>query len=282
MENIKTGSLFLKRDKSLYCYDDKRNYQFKETTNGRYFVWQSKYRGDEGEVNGLCASDELREKMGGGDLEKYWEQQGLNKRMGRCFEVGRTTYAHYLKDEIHTHEFLAGNTDPTDRYQGDVNKTAEKYYKQNKTPWGWDSVMGSNDFGHMYIKEMIENSEHFTDATGDENFYDKEFFDSIDFNKKTISTTLKKVKEYFDTRSEDLDKKYKELAMIDDVEELKERFASIKLVFFLNDSASRMTEELKTVLTNKEKSYLEGGFNYRVGIKTPDFKFGVEGFKYLN
>ena len=86
MNNLMKSKLYLKLKNNWHCHQDGHNYEFKETTNGRFFVWKSKYsRSEISRMRDIENSNRVT----------YHESLELEKE-GHCFEVGKKSYKRNL------------------------------------------------------------------------------------------------------------------------------------------------------------------------------------------
>lgn len=98
--------LKLKLQNSLYCHKDKRRYEFKETQDGRYFVWISKYSSDHHKVNSYALNIN---KMTQEQIRDFYDKKESYEKEGHCVELLRSTYEYYLKREKESEKFLEPN-----------------------------------------------------------------------------------------------------------------------------------------------------------------------------
>lgn len=173
-------TLFLYKTKTfkVYSYDTDRFYMFKETDNGRFFVWESEFtRNDQKMVT--SSTVEERKQM---------------EEKGRVFELLKTKYEYYLSCELEAKEKL---DDPriSNNYIGIPEEKAGGYYhsENNKQPFCWSYLIEPNNYANLYVKKALDNSEIVLE-NGVPKDYGTDFFNDIKFDKELNKALLEELK----------------------------------------------------------------------------------------
>ena len=268
----------LKEYKKVFAQKEQRDYEFKETECGRFFVWKNKYANNDPEVSwGECGvnrddyeSEEEWDDAYYKDLNNRKNIAEENKKLGFCVELTKYTLQHFIDSEQHEIDFFKeceekgsrGNFNGRTEYIGTLEENAKKRYesKKNNCPYGWYSIIGRWHRCHM-IPEMYEKSEYGRDENGEIIYYNREFFDSIDYNDAKTKRWLKKLKTLLEEHGDpELMYIYDEFEDCKDHLPIKEKIAKLKLEFYFIEKAKEMESEVKKLvrgsgLRNKDINY---------------------------
>lgn len=279
--------LFLKLKNSWHCYKDSHNYEFKETECGRFFVWKSKYANGAPEVTfQFNRKDEKTLSH-----EDYCNQLEENRKAGYCFEVGRTSYEYYLNREKEIQKTLSNNLKflgpngekppHVQLYEGTPEDNAKKSYEKSNYPFCWGYIIDINDYGQLYIVDMIKNSDLFYNKKGEQIIYDRAFFDSIGHNTSKAAKILKDIKTFLESRPEKgVMSIYEEIKNKTDDVFLTKKLCSLKLEFYFADNAKRMEKEIKALLP-KDKKKINKGIHYKIEFNTNHFETDYSVFSHI-
>jgi len=249
--------IYLKKEGTCHYYDDEKDYQFKETTCERFFLWVPKFTRKE------C----------------YFNEE--NHKEGHGVELLRTKFEYFLKQEKSDKTFLNGNTDKELKYNKDPQKEATRRYKsKDNITFQWPAVVDGGNWGHLNIKSMFDNSEYKTNSKGESVIYDRKFFDSINYNISSFEKAVDELKKTIRKGDESLveeAKGYKSPLAV------KNLTTKLRVEYIILDSTKKLREDLKKVLPiNKdEKEMFRDGVTHSIHFNTNSLEVECDSYTSL-
>ena len=213
--------LHVKKQQNWYCHTSKKNYFFKETECGRFFVWIPTY--------------EYNAKM----------SRNIIDTEGHCIELLKTCLDYFIESENKSAEFLSKNTDPALRYQGDPNEKAKKLHEKQAVPYCWSYVINSSDYGNLYVLDCIKKSEHVVDKKGEDIIYDKNFFNSIGVDSSEREKLILELKSILKEENYHLADRFKDSTT---TTVIKKFITQIKMENLFYETTLKLREQIKEIL----------------------------------
>jgi hypothetical protein len=264
---------FLRQAKTIQ--HNRRSCEFKETDCGRFFVWIPKYSLDDEEVNryGFKKEEHHNTETYIAARDKHIKDVvEVNAAKGKCVELGKQNYASILESHRDSEKTLAGNkrnlepdgSNPRGLqiYTGAPEDNARKRYesKENKYPYNWERLMGKWG-SHRTVVDVLANSDRFHDGNK-EIEYDREFFDSIDFNQRKAKRALGVLKKFVEEKFKTMET-YEKYANQKDSIAIKKFTNRLKLQIYFSEKAIEMDAEIKKMLP-KDRQLIEQELNYDI------------------
>lgn len=286
--------LYLKKAKEIFCQEDNRTYILKETNCKRFFLWIPKYaKGDE-EIDPYNIKrndyDSVEEYHAAWDVLK--EHVEANKLLGHCIELGKTAYDFFLEQEKDTQKTLEPNkqhlaSDGSNPHRVQIyertpqeNAKIRYEHKNNDIPLYWGALMGK--WSRTYTKDvpkMMLLSDRFYE-NGEEITYDRDFFDSIDFNLSAAKKAYKELETFFKENKLNPNscKRYKGC---EDPKVIRAFLTQLRLEIYFENKAKEMQNDIKKIV-GRNRSLLDSEVNYSLKYDSGSNKVRTSVYSHLH
>lgn len=162
-------------------------------------------------------------------------------------------------------------------YKGKPEDNAQKLYKKDKVPFCWGYVIEKNDFGQLYILDMLNNSEHTVDENGNVIKYDRNFFDSIVFDSGLKERLLKKLDGILRKEDKKIIKEYEKCS---DTTEIEQAIVQIQIEYLFADHQNLIEKEIKKILP-KDRSLIKENITFAIKFNTDNLETSFDSYSSL-